>query len=879
MQLKPADILEHLTAALVIILKEVVPGVGMVIDYKERIEAAQQMRSIFNKFDDVEQRMAALEGLATMPAAEVERIASRELHGSAEQNAYVLDVVQHITRQVTRKINSTRRLGAPRLQDDENFYLDLIPTQRPHDYRGQAVPQHPRWILQELIGSGGFGEVWRAQHETLPEQEAIKFCHEEAQREFLQREVNTLKLVQERLAQHPNIVRLKDVNLTQAPYWLAFEYIAGGTLLDVMQQRHLAWGEALHVMTGIVQGVAAAHALGIVHRDLKPANILLTPDGVPKVTDFGLGKVLQQSSSTTNLRMGTQHYASPEQINGSRTDPADDVYALGVIFWQLATHTLDGPQYFNHSLEHSRLPQLAKQLLADCLRPRGERPANAQALLQRLQQLPLTLATDAGLNELRQQADQARNAAQQAQAQQFAAQLQAQEQQAQQLRREQEARMQQFVPTPPAAAVPDGKLAAQWSALQKLVTAAQTTATTFDQELNQERQRIAEKLQQALDKLGLFRSEPRDEEFEYQQEYDKRIASKKAQYAEQVQAIKNLWERTKEENLARIESAKQAALAENRQAQAKFQAQRYAFQCSNLTDWRYDLDAGKLQCQGVIKQLLPTEQLRLNFAIAMPREQGRLYRSKPERFQISGQLALQAEPLAIVVAEAQLELVGEGRFTAQANVTIEVDEEAITWQKAFAQAQQIGTEAGFEEFIRNYPKAIQIHNAKQRLQELRWQEQQQRLMRFLSIAIPIAVVIMCCLIFTISYYDVIIKTADQSYDYVIKTTIQSYDAMIKTSIHLYSIITQSIYWGIACGLLIGIIGVIIGVIVVKIDNYRSGVATALIIAIIGVILGAVFWNDACDVFFTGVNILLDIIKGIIGMIFIILIIGGKMARG
>ena len=187
---------------------------------------------------------------------------------------------------MTRKLTSTKSLGTPRFADDAAFYQDLIPERRPHDYAGQEVPHRQRWILQELIGSGGMGEVWRAQHATLPEQEAIKFCHEEAQRVFLQREVNTLKLVQ-KLPQHPNIVRLKDVNLDHAPYWLAFEYVQGGTLLDVMQQRHLAWHEALTLMSGIAEGVAAAHALGIVHRDLKPANILLTADGIPKVTDFG----------------------------------------------------------------------------------------------------------------------------------------------------------------------------------------------------------------------------------------------------------------------------------------------------------------------------------------------------------------------------------------------------------------------------------------------------------------------------------------------------------------------------------------------------------------------------------------------------------------
>jgi formylglycine-generating enzyme required for sulfatase activity len=138
--------------------------------------------------------------------------------------------------------------------------------------------------------------------------------------------------------------------------------------------------------------MSAVHQVGIVHRDLKPANILLTPAGVPKIADFGIGKVMveqeiaQTQTRFTTLGAGSLGYVSPEQAEGQPAHPTDDVYSLAVILWQMLSYTLKPPPiYVQDSVEDLEIPEVAKQLILDCLRPRKKRPQDAGELLKRLQ--------------------------------------------------------------------------------------------------------------------------------------------------------------------------------------------------------------------------------------------------------------------------------------------------------------------------------------------------------------------------------------------------------------------------------------------------------------------------------------------------------------
>jgi len=193
------------------------------------------------------------------------------------------------------------------------------------------------------------------------------------------------------LPKHPHIVGLEDLSLEHEPYWLAFEYVSGGTLEALMRAKRFTWEEALELFMPLVQAMSEVHQVGIMHRDLKPANILLTAEGRPKIADFRIGKVtveqeIQQTHTQfTTLGAGSFGYVSPEQLEGQPAHPADDVYSLAVIWWQMLSYTLKPPRFIRDSLEEVEMPEGAKQLILDCLdQPRKKRPQDAGELLKRL---------------------------------------------------------------------------------------------------------------------------------------------------------------------------------------------------------------------------------------------------------------------------------------------------------------------------------------------------------------------------------------------------------------------------------------------------------------------------------------------------------------
>ncbi len=207
-----------------------------------------------------------------------------------------------------------------------------------------------RIVLGRLLGSGGMGEVYLGHHELLDLPVAVKLMRPELiempnARERLLREARMAV----RLA-HKNIVRLLEVGETDSGVHLAFEYISGGTLAEMLNRqsgRRLQLDIAIRVTTEVAAALAAANALGIIHRDIKPANILMTPEGEARVGDFGLAKqdlamsVPDGLSTMDGIVVGTPLYMAPEQlVLGSRLDTRTDLYALGgVLYEMLIGHT------------------------------------------------------------------------------------------------------------------------------------------------------------------------------------------------------------------------------------------------------------------------------------------------------------------------------------------------------------------------------------------------------------------------------------------------------------------------------------------------------------------------------------------------------------
>jgi len=159
---------------------------------------------------------------------------------------------------------------------------------------------------------------------------------------------------------HPHIVRITDIGEEDGQQYLAMEYVAGLDLKRYIKEHYpLSNEEAVRIMGQILLAMRLAHARGIVHRDLKPQNILLTPDGTAKVTDFGIAVAFAETSLTqTNSMLGSVHYLSPEQARGSKATFQSDIYAMGIIFYEMLTGHIpyDGDSAVTIALQHFQKP-------------------------------------------------------------------------------------------------------------------------------------------------------------------------------------------------------------------------------------------------------------------------------------------------------------------------------------------------------------------------------------------------------------------------------------------------------------------------------------------------------------------------------------------
>src|SRR5438876_3478996 len=206
----------------------------------------------------------------------------------------------------------------------------------------------PYEILAPL-GAGGMGEVYRARDERLRREVAVKVLVSElsadpARRKRFEQEARSASSLN-----HPNIVTIYDIGSTDSTVYIAMELIDGRTLRDLQQDGLLPTRRLLDIAFQISDGLAKAHGAGIVHRDLKPENIMVTKDGVVKILDFGLAKLLLRETthgddSATAIEqtqpgtvMGTIGYMSPEQASGKPVDFHSDQFSLGSILYELAT--------------------------------------------------------------------------------------------------------------------------------------------------------------------------------------------------------------------------------------------------------------------------------------------------------------------------------------------------------------------------------------------------------------------------------------------------------------------------------------------------------------------------------------------------------------
>ncbi|HEX5205628.1 MAG TPA: serine/threonine-protein kinase, partial [Actinoplanes sp.] len=208
------------------------------------------------------------------------------------------------------------------------------------DLTGRCVGNS--YVLQHPIGQGATGTVWRGVDRASGVPVAVKLLHES----LLRQPKLVTRFVQERtillMLRHRNVVRVRDLFSVGETLGLVMDLVDGGSLRDHLREYHtVPPGEAARLAAQVAAALAEAHELGVIHRDLKPDNILLRVEGGrldTRLTDFGVARILNTPSMTTpNAVVGTPHYMAPEAFHGVTASAATDVYALGVLLYELVS--------------------------------------------------------------------------------------------------------------------------------------------------------------------------------------------------------------------------------------------------------------------------------------------------------------------------------------------------------------------------------------------------------------------------------------------------------------------------------------------------------------------------------------------------------------
>jgi serine/threonine protein kinase len=220
--------------------------------------------------------------------------------------------------------------------------------------RGSSIG--PYRVLFRL-GSGGMGEVWRGRDTRGDRDVAIKVLSPEAVHDADRMRRFAMESKAASSLNHPNILTVHEVGQSAAGPYLVTEYVEGSTVRNLLNDGPLPLARAVDVALQAAEGVANAHGVGIVHRDLKPENLMVNREGVVKILDFGLAKLLRPSEedalnagrTATGMIVGTAGYLSPEQLRGEKASERSDVFALGVVLYEMATG--DNPFRRNNAVD------------------------------------------------------------------------------------------------------------------------------------------------------------------------------------------------------------------------------------------------------------------------------------------------------------------------------------------------------------------------------------------------------------------------------------------------------------------------------------------------------------------------------------------------
>jgi beta-lactam-binding protein with PASTA domain/predicted Ser/Thr protein kinase len=261
-----------------------------------------------------------------------------------------------------------------------------------------------RYQVIARIASGGMGEVYRAHDAVLGREVALKVLHPQlaGDRGFVERFRREARAAA--LLNHPNVVGVYDWGNTEGTYFMIMEFVSGTNLRALLTEYgRLEPGQVLEVTLAVLAALDHAHGHGIVHRDVKPENILIARNGTVKVADFGLARAYADSyiSQAEGTVTGTVQYLAPEQIQGEPADPRTDLYALGVVMFELLTGRAPFTGETSLSIAYQHLsgsvpapsevvpalePDLDRPVLQATAKDRNSRPASARAMRETILQ-------------------------------------------------------------------------------------------------------------------------------------------------------------------------------------------------------------------------------------------------------------------------------------------------------------------------------------------------------------------------------------------------------------------------------------------------------------------------------------------------------------
>ena len=226
-----------------------------------------------------------------------------------------------------------------------------------------------RYVLEDMIGSGGMAVVYRATDRVTGNDVAVKILKDEfvADEQFRRRFLNESRAIS--MLRHRNIVSVIDFEFEGNLQYIVMEYIDGITLKDFIRtQKAIPYTIAIKITMQILSALQHAHERGIIHRDIKPQNIMVLRDGSVKVADFGIACLANSANTLTQEALGSVHYMSPEQARGDRTDARSDIYSAGVVLYEMLTGRLpfEGDNAVSVAIQHlSSVPLSPREINPD----------------------------------------------------------------------------------------------------------------------------------------------------------------------------------------------------------------------------------------------------------------------------------------------------------------------------------------------------------------------------------------------------------------------------------------------------------------------------------------------------------------------------------